>query len=148
MTPTRHAEHALSSESSIRYAVREALDAQALNGLFAAAWGSPKPDYERVLARSFTWISAHSRDDLVGFVNVAWDGGVHFFLLDTTVHPDWARKGIGRRLVDMAIDACRGRGEWLHVDADEGLMSRFYERCGFERTPAGLLSLAPATRPR
>ena len=66
----------------------------------------------------------------------------------TTAFVTGAGRGIGRRLVEMAIDVCRGRGEWLHVDADEALMSRFYERCGFERTPAGLLSLAPAPRPR
>jgi len=94
-----------------------------------------------VLARSFTWITASNDDDLVGFVNVAWDGGVHFFLLDTTVHPDWARRGIGRRLVEEAIDACRHHGEWLHVDADEALMSGFYQRCGFAPTPAGLVNL-------
>lgn len=125
----------------IWYSRREALDPAKLSALFTSAWGSAKPDYERVLARSFTWIGATSGDELVGFVNVAWDGGVHFFLLDTTVHPDWARRGIGRRLIEEAIEACRGRGEWLHVDADEDLMSGFYERCGFERTPAGLVNL-------
>jgi len=41
----------------------------------------------------------------VGFVNVAWDGDVHFFLLDTTVAPSRQGNGIGRRLVEEAIDA-------------------------------------------
>jgi ribosomal protein S18 acetylase RimI-like enzyme len=110
--------------------------------LFTAAWGSPKPGYERVFAHSFTWIAAWVGDELVGFVNVAWDGDVHFFLLDTTVHPDRQRKAIGQRLVEEAIDACRGHGEWLHVDADEELMTGFYERrCGFDRTAGGVLDL-------
>jgi GNAT superfamily N-acetyltransferase len=61
--------------------------------------------------------------------------------LDTTVHPDWQRKGIGRRLVEEAIDACRGQGEWLHVDADEDLMTRLYQPTGFQPTPAGLIDL-------
>ena len=90
---------------------------------------------------SFTWIAAVSGDDLIGFANVAWDGDVHFFLLDTTVHPDWQRKGVGRQLVNEAIDACRGHGEWLHVDAPEELMSGLYQRCGFEPTTAGLIRL-------
>ena len=96
---------------------------------------------ERALAHSFTWVTASSGDELVGFVNVAWDGDTHFFLLDTTVHPNWQRRGIGRRLVEEAIEACRGHGEWLHVDASEELMTRFYLRCGFESTPAGLADL-------
>ena len=120
---------------------RQELHLEALDALFAAAWGAPKPGYDRVLARSFTWVTASSGDELVGFANVAWDGDVHFFLLDTTVHPKWQRQGIGRRLVEEAIEACRGHGEWLHVDASEELMAGFYQRCGFEPTSAGLVSL-------
>ena len=121
--------------------IRAPLDGETLDTLFTAAWGAPKPSYDRVLARSFTWVTAMCGTQLVGFVNVAWDGGVHFFLLDTTVHPAWRGMGIGRRLVEAAIEECRGKGEWLHVDAEEDLMSRFYERCGFTRTPAGLARL-------
>ncbi|HLQ67200.1 MAG TPA: GNAT family N-acetyltransferase [Candidatus Limnocylindrales bacterium] len=128
-------------DPTIRYDRRLALDLYRLNALFAAASGPPKSGYERVFAHSFTWVTASCEDELVGFVNVAWDGDVHFFLLDTAVHPKWQRKGIGRRLVEEAIEACRGRGEWLHVDADPELMSGFYERCGFKPTPAGLVNL-------
>lgn len=130
--------------ADVWYERRPDLDPRALDGLFAAAWGSPRPGYEAVFAHSFTWLAAWEGEELVGFVNVAWDGDVHFFLLDTTVHPDRRRKGIGRRLVEEAIDACRGHGEWLHVDADEELMTGLYQPCGFEPTPAGVLDL---TRP-
>lgn len=125
----------------VRYNVRGSVQEAALQRLLEAAWGQPKQPFTPVLARSFTWVLAEVADDLVGFVNVAWDGGVHFFLLDTTVHPDWQRRGIGRRLVRTAVDACRGRGEWLHVDSDEALMAGFYAPCGFAPTPAGLLRL-------
>jgi ribosomal protein S18 acetylase RimI-like enzyme len=133
------------NDQRIRYERRESVDPARLDALFQAAWGAPKTGYERVFAHSFTWVTAWDGDELVGFVNVAWDGDVHFFLLDTTVHPGWQRRGIGQRLAGEAIDACRGHGEWLHVDADEDLMARFYEPCGFERTPAGVLNL---TEPR
>ena len=125
----------------VRYDRRKNLNVQELAALFAVAWGSPKPGYERILAHSFTWVTASSGDELVGFANVAWDGDAHFFLLDTTVHPNWMRRGIGRRLVEEAIEACRTRGEWLHVDADEKLMTGFYQRCGFAPTAAGLVDL-------
>lgn len=78
---------------------------------------------------------------LVGFVNLAWDGGVHAFLLDTTVHPYFARRGIGTALVRHAIEAARGRGvEWIHVDYEPHL-SGFYAACGFQPTAAGLINL-------
>ena len=128
-------------EQTIRYDRHRDLNLQGLGALFIAAWGSPKPGYERVLAHSFTWVTASSGDELVGFVNVAWDGDAHFFLLDTTVHPSWQRRGIGRRLVEEAIETCRGRGQWLHVDANEELMTWFYKWCGFIPTQAGLMHL-------
>ena len=94
-----------------------------------------------MLAHSFTWITATHGTELVGFVNVAWDGDAHFFLLDLTVHPGRQQKGIGTRLVSEAVDACRGHGEWVHVDAVATLMSRLYHRCGFQPTAAGLVKL-------
>ena len=127
--------------TSAVYSHRQELDHEELQQLFQRAWGSRKCDFRPVLARSFTWIAAHVDGALIGFVNVAWDGGVHFFLLDTTVDPDWQRRGIGARLVQEAIADCRGAGEWLHVDSDDELMELFYRRCGFGSVPAGLLSV-------
>ena len=126
--------------AGVRYERRFPLDPAQLQALFTAAWGRSKPGYERVFGHSFTWVAATSGADLIGFVNVAWDGDVHFFLLDTTVHPAWQGRGVGRRLVEEAVAACRGRGEWLHVDADEEAM-RFYRSCGFGDTPAGVINL-------
>ena len=126
----------------IRYAERASLEPEELQDLFRSAWaGAAKPGYGNVLARSFTWISAHAEALLVGFVNIAWDGGVHFFMLDTTVHPDYQRRGIGTELVRRAIEACLGHGEWLHVDSDDDLMERLYFRAGFSPANAGTVSV-------
>ncbi len=124
----------------LTYLHRQNPDHEELQLLFEQAWGSRKCDFRPVLARSFTWITALADGVLVGFVNVAWDGGVHFFLLDTTVHPEWQHRGIGERLVREAIADCREAGEWLHVDSSDELMA-FYRRCGFDDTPAGIISV-------
>jgi len=55
------------------------------------------------------YIAAFDGTQLVGFVNVAWDGGVTGFLLDTTVHRDHQRRGIGSALLREA--AGRGAAE-------------------------------------
>ena len=95
----------------------------------------------QVNRHSLGWVCARDGEDLVGFVNVAWDGGVHAFVLDTTVHPDFRRRGIGRDLVVHASEEARGHGaEWLHVDFEPHL-EKFYRECGFGPTEAGLLKL-------
>jgi GNAT superfamily N-acetyltransferase len=123
-------------------AVRPALSGAELDALFAAAWPNYRQvPFDLVLQRSLTWIGARAGDRLVGFVNVATDGGMHAFLLDTTVHPDWRRRGLGRRLVVAAADEARVRGvTWLHVDYEPHL-DGFYRGCGFRPTAAGLLRL-------
>ena len=115
----------------------------ALAPLWLAAWGAPiAPGYaENVLKRSLVHVAAYDRDRLVGLVNVAWDGGVHAFLLDTTVHPQWQRQGIATSLIRRAADLARERGaHWLHVDFEPHLEG-FYRGCGFRPTAAGLIAL-------
>ncbi len=96
-------------------------------------------DWTRQLERSLLWIGAFDGDRLVGFVNLAWDGGVHAFMLDTAVAMTHRRRGIGTRLVREAIEAARAHGgiEWIHVDSDEVLMRDFYGPAGFTPTHAG-----------
>lgn len=131
--------------TQIEYRLRAELNFAALGRLRQAAWGGSADGegWRPVLERSLSWVTAHDEDVLVGFVNVAWDGGVHAFLLDTTVHPDAQHRGIGTELVRRAAGAAREHGglEWLHVDY-EAHLAGFYEGCGFTPTPAGLLRLA------
>jgi GNAT superfamily N-acetyltransferase len=118
-----------------------------LNALFVFSWpGHEDRDFQRELAQSLTWVGAFDAERLVGFVKVAWDGGLHAFLLDPTTHPDFRRRGVGRGMVSRAADTARERGvEWLHVDFEISL-TPFYRACGFVPTEAGLLHLTtPST---
>lgn len=116
-----------------------------LNELHAEAFEHPVLDdrwTEQVEAHSLGWVTAHDDGRLVGFVNVAWDGGVHAFLLDTLVAGSHRRRGLGTALVRAAVDGARaGRCEWLHVDWDGDLDPFYVDSCGFERAPAGLIEL-------
>lgn len=131
-----------SEETEVVYRVRPPLGSDEVNGLFAAAWaGYERRDFDTILRHSLIYICAYRGRSFVGFVNVAWDGGVHGFILDTTVHPDLRRRGIGSRLVREAASAATERGiEWLHVDFEPHLQG-FYEACGFRHTEAGLMRL-------
>ncbi|HQY90072.1 GNAT family N-acetyltransferase [Caldilinea sp.] len=132
-----------STHDSVDYRIHPPVDNAALNTLFAAAWPGHTPvDFTAQLTHSLLYVCAYTaQTDLIGFVNVAWDGGIHAFLLDTTVHPAWQRRGVGRELVQRATVAARRRGiDWLHVDYEPGL-DAFYRACGFTPTLAGLIRL-------
>ena len=106
------------------------------HGLLADDW------YGQVHRFSLGWVCARRADALVGFVNVAWDGGVHAFVLDTMVTAAARRQGVATELVAVATDAARdARCEWLHVDFDEHLRSFYLDSCGFATTGAGTIAL-------
>ena len=117
-----------------------------LNALFAAAWADHQSrDFKPVLALSLVYLTAREDCHLIGFVNVAWDGGRHAFLLDPTVHPGCQRRGLGTHLVRQAARAARAHGiEWLHVDFEPKL-EKFYLGAGFRATAAGIWNLATST---
>ena len=129
-------------DPAIDYRISPAITNEDLNALFAASWPDyVESDFAPILSRSLAYVCAYQQERLIGFVNLAWDGGIHAFLLDTTVHPDFRRRGIGRDLVARAGQVAQARGiEWLHVDYEPHL-EPFYRGCGFGHTHAGLIHL-------
>ncbi|HEY5105873.1 MAG TPA: GNAT family N-acetyltransferase [Caulobacteraceae bacterium] len=117
----------------------------ALGDLLATAWPAWRgQSFAAILARSLAHVCAFEDERLVGYVNVATDGGVHAFILDTCVHPDFQRNGLGTALVRRAAKLARNRGaEWLHVD-HEAHLAAFYAACGFR--PAAGAALIDLTR--
>jgi GNAT superfamily N-acetyltransferase len=115
----------------------------ALNDLNRKAWDHEHTDqdYTTILERSLGYVCAFSGDVLVAFVNVAWDGGKHAFILDACVLPEFRLQGVASRIVRNAIELARAGGaEWIHVDYEEHL-DAFYKSCGFRSTLAGLIDL-------
>jgi GNAT superfamily N-acetyltransferase len=91
---------------------------------------------------SLGWVCAREDGRLVGWVNVAWDGSAHAFLLDTIVALTHRRRGIATRLAEQATTGARDAGcEWLHVDFEDHLRSFYFDACGFAPTNAGLIRL-------
>lgn len=109
--------------------------------------GRPEPGWwDRIRPHSLGWVTARTADGrLVGFVNVAWDGGDHAFLLDPKTRGTEQRQGIGTELVRRAAEAATAAGcEWLHVDFSDDLAPFYLDACGFQPTAAGLFHLRPS----
>jgi hypothetical protein len=107
----------------IAYEWRGAFDDDSLSDLHAQGFDHPvlseawRAQLER---QSLGWVCAFDDDQLVGFVNVAWDGGTHAFVLDTLLTDDARRRGVDREMIAMAVAETRAAGlGWLHPDAGD-----------------------------
>ena len=91
---------------------------------------------------SLGWVTAKDDGQLVGFVNVIWDGLVHAWIQDVIVAKSHRGRGIAKQLVAMAREHAAAAGcEWLHVDFDDELRPFYFEACGFKPTNGGLIAL-------
>lgn len=108
-------------------------DRQDLLGLFRLA-----EDSETALASylhdGLVWVARAPNGEVVGHLQaVASDHGATWEILNTAVDDRWQGRGIGRRLVDRAVDEARAAGatrlEVATAAADTGNL-RFYQRCG------------------
>ena len=99
--------------------------------------------WDAIRPHSLGWVTAREAGRLVGFANVAWDGGDHAFLLDPKTRGSEQRRGIGTEVVRVATEAARAAGcEWLHVDFAVELAPFYFDACGFRPAEAaGLIHL-------
>lgn len=135
----------------IAYEWRGEVENAALNALHAEGFGGPVGGLDwnsRLRRHSLGWVCARERGKLIGFVNVAWDGGAHAFVLDTVVARGDRSRGVGAGLVEAAVRGAGAAGcAWLHVDFEDHLRTFYFDRCGFGPTAAGLIPLRSAAVP-
>lgn len=129
----------------VEYSWRGAISDDEMVELVESHGGSPAPGWwDQIRTRSLGWVAARRRDGvLVGFVNIAWDGGDHAFLIDAKTRGSWQRQGIGTELVRRAAQHAKAVGcEWLHVDFEPRLAAFYVDACRFRPTDAGLIHLS------
>ncbi|MFJ9734139.1 GNAT family N-acetyltransferase [Streptomyces sp. NPDC101171] len=130
---------------AIMFEWRGDLDDDSLDALHADGFGHPVTRTRwraRLERHSLGWVCAREDGELVGFVNVVWDGGAHAFLVDTVVARRRRGRGVGTELVAVAAREARAaKCAWLHVDFEEPLRSFHFGACGFRETAAGLVPL-------
>lgn len=128
----------------IDYRWRDSITDEEMVDLVLSHGGNPSTGWwPRIRGHSLGWVAARDHAGLlVGFVNVAWDGGDHAFLIDTKTRGSQQRQGIGRQLVRVAVVNAAAAGcEWLFVDFGAELAPFYFDACGFTHTEAGLIHL-------
>jgi GNAT superfamily N-acetyltransferase len=136
-----------STTGDVEYRMKPPLTEEQLEPLFREGFvESDVQGYARVLERSLTWVGAFHNGELIGFVNLAWDGKEHAFLLDAVVRERVRNRGVGIQMVRRAIAAAREAGvRWVHVDYEPHL-DGFWARAGMLPTRARVLYLGTGAR--
>jgi GNAT superfamily N-acetyltransferase len=133
------------SASDVEVEWRGAFESAEVEALHAEGFGHPIAEHDwrgQVERHSLGWVTARRRSQLIGWVNVAWDGAGHAFILDTLVGEAARHEGVATRLVAVAVERARNAGcEWLHVDFGDELKPFYFDACGFSSTPAGVIAL-------
>lgn len=93
-----------------------------------------RPKLERSIRNSTYVVTAWEGEELVGLARTISDDVSIFFLQDILVHPEYQRRGIGRRL----LENCLARFEHVRIKAlltdDEAHVKKFYESLGYVNT--------------
>src|SRR4051794_3211854 len=94
------------------------------------------------LDHEYVWVAADADDQPIAFALVhVLDASVHLHELD--VHPDYARQGLGRQLIDTVADWTRARGAHaltLTTFDDIPWNGPYYARLGFRSLDVTTLS--------
>jgi GNAT superfamily N-acetyltransferase len=128
----------------IKYRWRGEIADEELVALTESQGGDAAPGWwDQIRFHSLGSVTARTADGAaVGFVNAAWDGCDHAFLLDPNVRPDHQHRGVGTELVRQAVLHAKSAGcEWIHVDFEDRLGPFYLRSCGFRPTRAGVIHL-------
>ncbi len=119
-----------------------------MQSLLESVGGAPYSSIERnatALSGSIFVAAARHKGRLVGLLRLVGDGAYVLHVADMQVHPDFQRKGVGRKLMGMAIDFARKKKTGTGDNSGEfTLFARagadaFYEKLGFILAPNGMV---------
>ena len=112
-----------------------------INAAYAwVEWPQREPHRLAAVSRASTWFAARDASgELVGIARLVDDGGLHASLWDVLVRPDHQRRGVGRALVEAALERCRDRRLVALVSTPAGV--GFFERLGFTSQSHGHVAM-------
>jgi GNAT superfamily N-acetyltransferase len=120
---------------SIEVVSGTSLEQAAVLGLYESVdWGAYTRDPDRLLraiSGSTTVVAAREAGELVGLARVVSDGASIAYLQDVLVRPVLQRTGLGRRLVEAALQPYVDVRQKVLLTDDEPAQRAFYESLGF-----------------
>ncbi|HXF01622.1 MAG TPA: GNAT family N-acetyltransferase, partial [Arthrobacter sp.] len=111
------------------------LDLQQVLALYGAVgwtiYTSSPETMSTALSGSAAIAVARAGTELIGLARVISDGASICYLQDVLVHPDFQRRGIGRRLVESVLQPFSHVRQKVLLTDDEAGQKAFYESLGY-----------------
>ena len=118
---------------AIKYRYIKNIGKRQLRDLFLSAHfdsGNYPDKLQLALKGSHHVITAWDGKKLVGLMNSLADGVMNVFFLYLIIHPDYQKKGVGQKLVEVMLSKYKGYVRKMVMVYDDAL--EFFQKCGFE----------------
>jgi aralkylamine N-acetyltransferase len=129
--------------SSVTIETDATLTPEEVNAAYAwVEW--PRREAWRIeaVSRTSCWFAAREENEvLVGVARLLDDGGLHAALWDVIVRPDRQGRGIGRQLVEAALDRCHHDGRRLIALVSTPSAVGFFRAMGFTTESHGHVAM-------
>lgn len=110
----------------------------------SVGWGGMETELKNPALRDYLRIACYDGDKLAGFLAVVSNGVTDAYIQDVMVRPDYQGKGIGRSLMNRAIERLKADHIYMiSVIYGEEELRPFYEKFGFYTMLCGQMEARP-----
>lgn len=102
-------------------------------------WEGRFEKFKKKLENTYFCVACFAGDTLVGYVDVVSDGIDDAYIRDLVVHPDYQRRGIGSKLLDMVVKHIKSNGIKTVNVLFEQHLKEFYRKANFKIVSGGLI---------
>lgn len=103
----------------------------------SVGWEPLTEKYGKALSSSNAHFSVMHDGQLIAFVRIITDEQLYAFIVDLVVHPSAQKNGLGKALIQHAVNSLRKKNIRLIQLTFDPDLEPFYTSCGFEIIKAG-----------
>lgn len=116
----------------IRYDENKEIDKESLEELFlSVGWdsGNYPEKLQEAIRTSHRVVTAWDGNKLIGLINAIADDAMNAYIPYTVVRPEYQKRGIGKRLVEIILQEYKDYARKVLIAYDDAV--DFYKKCGF-----------------
>jgi ribosomal protein S18 acetylase RimI-like enzyme len=102
-------------------------------------WDGRVDKFKKKLGNTYFYTACFAGNELVGYVDVVSDGIDDAYIRDLVVHPDYQRRGIGTKLIDMVVKRVRSDGIKTINVVFKPRLKEFYRKANFVIMSGGII---------